>query len=93
MAKDLSSVGASATASKSDTGLSGDEQFSGRVSVQRSDNGGFIVNVGYERKRKGTQRDQMMSSYCPDKQLTFDDWDAAEKAIHGLYAAAEDKKA
>jgi len=81
----MSAVGASATAPKAATGLAGGEVFSGRVSVQRSDNGGFIVNVGYERKQKGDKRGEMLNSYAPDKQLTFDDWKATEHALHKLY--------
>lgn len=84
----MAAVGASASAPKSATGLEGDEVFNGRVSIQKSDNGGFIVNVGYEKKRKGNQRDSLVScGYCPDKQLTFDTFEQASAAINGLYTA------
>lgn len=85
---DMSAVGNAATASKSSTGLDGDETFNGRVSISQSDNGGFILSVGYEKKRKGNQRGQDIPTYCPDKQLTFDDWAAASAEIDRLYGAA-----
>lgn len=86
---DMSAVGNAASASKDATGLNGDEVFSGRVSINRSDNGGFILSVSYEKRRKGNQRGQNIPSYCPDKQLTFDTWEAASAAIDKLYGSSD----
>jgi hypothetical protein len=90
MAKDLTAVGNSASASKSETGLSGNEVFNDRVSLDRSDNGGFILSVSYKTKRKGSARGQDMMSYCPDKQLTFSTMDEVKDALDDLYGPDAD---
>jgi hypothetical protein len=90
MAKDLSAVGNAASASKSETGLSGDEVFNGKVSLDHSDNGGFILDVCYTKKQKGGKRGQDMMSYCPDKHLTFATLDEVKDVLDDLYGPDTD---
>lgn len=87
MAKDLTPVGASVSASKSAAGLDGDDVFDDRVSVRRADNGGFILSASYRKERKGSKTGENYPSYCPDKELVFDTFEQMSDQIKTLFGA------
>ena len=87
MAGDYSAVGASASAPKAKTGLDGDEEFDGRVTITRSENDGWILAAGYRKVQKMRKNENCYPGYCPDKQFTFETMAEASKKIEELFAS------
>lgn len=79
MGKDMSPVGASATASKASAGLDGNKEYDGTFSGRKSDNGGFILSLG--RRTKSTRKSESYPAYCPSEELTFETKDEMIAAI------------
>lgn len=69
--KDMSPVGASASASKNDERLKNSE-YDGTGSFRKSDNGGYILSLG-RRAKASAKRGNDYPMYVPSEELTFDD--------------------
>lgn len=87
MAKDYSPVGASVTASKSASGLDGDEVFDNNVSIRQAENGGFILSASYTKKRKGNAKGEVYSGYCAPKEFAFDTFEDATAKMQELFGS------
>lgn len=72
--KDMSPVGASASASKREAGLRGTETLTS-VSIEPSENGGFSVRQSYRLDPPKGSRDPY-PTYVEPKTFTFESFDA-----------------
>jgi len=83
--RDLSPVGASARAPKSQTRP---QVFDNRATIERVDDGTVIVSASFKyADQRG--RDDGSGSFCPDKRSTHESWGEATRYIASLGGEAE----
>jgi hypothetical protein len=94
MAKEMSAIGNSATASRKDTDLQQGKQMLTEVEITRTDNAGFVVRETYRFERaRGVPRATHVidDDHVEPKTYTFASFADVAKHLHRVFGAATPK--